>query len=144
MKIISGGQTGVDQIGLAVAKDLGIETGGCAPRGYRTETGPCMALKTIYGLMEHNSSEYNPRTEMNIMNSDITLLFGDVSSPGSIAAKNYCRSHFKRLVTNPTVEQIKTLIAEGYKVFNIAGNRNSRLPIETAVKVHEVLTEGFS
>ena len=33
-KIISGGQTGVDTIGLQVAKELGIETGGTAPKDF--------------------------------------------------------------------------------------------------------------
>lgn len=31
-KIISGGQTGVDQIALDIAKQLGIETGGTAAK----------------------------------------------------------------------------------------------------------------
>ena len=38
-KIISGGQTGVDTIGLQVAKELGIETGGKAPKGFLREEG---------------------------------------------------------------------------------------------------------
>ena len=38
-KVISGGQTGVDTIGLQVAKELGIETGGTAPKGFLRETG---------------------------------------------------------------------------------------------------------
>ncbi|SFF23216.1 YpsA SLOG family protein [Spirosoma endophyticum] len=31
-RIISGGQTGIDQLGLEVARSLGIPTGGLAPR----------------------------------------------------------------------------------------------------------------
>ena len=37
MKIISGGQTGVDRLALDVAKSLNIATGGTAPKGYLTE-----------------------------------------------------------------------------------------------------------
>jgi len=33
-KVISGGQTGVDRMGLEVAKELGIPTGGTAPPNY--------------------------------------------------------------------------------------------------------------
>jgi hypothetical protein len=39
-KIISGGQTGADQAGLAVAKRLGISTGGFMPKGLLTAAGP--------------------------------------------------------------------------------------------------------
>jgi hypothetical protein len=39
MKIISGGQTGVDRLALDVAKSLNIATGGTAPNGYLTENG---------------------------------------------------------------------------------------------------------
>ena len=39
-RVISGGQTGADQAGLAVAKRLGIPTGGCMPKGWLTEAGP--------------------------------------------------------------------------------------------------------
>ena len=46
-KIISGGQTGADQIGLEVALSLGIPTGGTAPKGFITETGPNYKLRDI-------------------------------------------------------------------------------------------------
>src|SRR5262249_6057013 len=38
-KVISGGQTGVDQVALRAAKACGIPTGGWAPKGWRTEDG---------------------------------------------------------------------------------------------------------
>ena len=39
-RIISGGRTGADQAGLAVAKRLNIAIGGCMPKGWLTEAGP--------------------------------------------------------------------------------------------------------
>ena len=49
-KIISGGQTGVDTIGLQVAKELGIETGGKAPKGFLREEGIDNEDIASYGL----------------------------------------------------------------------------------------------
>ena len=51
-QIISGGQTGADQGALRAALDLGISTGGVAPKGYKTETGPHQVLPYVYGLPE--------------------------------------------------------------------------------------------
>lgn len=36
LKVISGGQLGADQAGLAAAKAVGIRTGGFAPKNYKT------------------------------------------------------------------------------------------------------------
>lgn len=38
MKIISGGQTGIDQMALEQASKIGIMTGGTACKGWLTET----------------------------------------------------------------------------------------------------------
>ena len=46
-KIISGGQTGVDQAALRAAKACGIPTGGWAPKGWRTEDGPAPWLADL-------------------------------------------------------------------------------------------------
>ena len=48
-KIISGGQTGADQVALSVAVRLGLKTGGYAPLRYMTEDGPDPTLAR-YGL----------------------------------------------------------------------------------------------
>lgn len=50
-KIISGGQTGVDQAALRAARDLGITTSGTAPLGWITEDGPAPWLAD-FGLIE--------------------------------------------------------------------------------------------
>lgn len=83
MKVISGGQTGVDQAGLRAARACGIETGGWAPKGWLTEEGAAPWLAD-YGLVEHESSEYPPRTADNVFDAHGTLLFGDPWTKGSI------------------------------------------------------------
>ena len=37
LKIVSGGQTGADRGGLLAAMDLGLDWGGWAPKGWRSE-----------------------------------------------------------------------------------------------------------
>ncbi len=39
LKIVSGGQTGVDQGALEAALDLGLVWGGWVPKGWRAENG---------------------------------------------------------------------------------------------------------
>lgn len=73
-KIISGGQNGADQAGLFVAKfTFGLETGGTIPRGFRTLDGDKPILGKLYGLVEHPSLDYPPRTKENVLNSDATV-----------------------------------------------------------------------
>ena len=51
-KIISGGQTGVDTLGLQVAKTLGIATGGTTPKGFLRESNIDTENISSYGLVE--------------------------------------------------------------------------------------------
>jgi Circularly permutated YpsA SLOG family len=70
-KIISGGQTGVDQAALDVAISFGIDHGGWIPKGRRTEAGK---LPDKYMLKEMPTSSYPKRTEQNVIDSDGTLI----------------------------------------------------------------------
>lgn len=51
-KIISGGQTGIDRLGLEIGKELGLETGGTTTPGYYTENGPDTSLQE-FGVTEN-------------------------------------------------------------------------------------------
>ena len=83
-RVISGGQTGADQAGLYAAKSFGLETGGTAPRGYRTEVGPCEELRR-FGLVESTSAAYKPRTICNVADSDGTvILSANMASAGTV------------------------------------------------------------
>lgn len=94
MKVISGGQTGVDQLALEIAKSVGIETGGCAPHHYMTVDGPAPELGTKYGLEEMVSikplaSAYKFRTMRNVDDADGTLVVRLKSSPGTDMSLRY-------------------------------------------------------
>ena len=100
-RVISGGQTGADQAGLAVAKRLGIPTGGFVPKGFLTEAGPRPDLAAEYGLEETDTSAYPERTERNVRPADGTVVFGDARSRGSMLTARLCRRHGKPCRTIP-------------------------------------------
>ena len=71
MKIISGGQTGVDRAALDVAIHQGLPHGGWCPSGRRAEDG---SIDAIYTLQETASRDYPCRTKWNVRDSDATLI----------------------------------------------------------------------
>jgi hypothetical protein len=71
MKIVSGGQTGVDRAALDFAIRHGYEHGGWCPHGRRAEDG---VIPPIYRLRETESADYDERTEKNVVDSDATLI----------------------------------------------------------------------
>jgi len=70
-KIVSGGQTGVDRAVLDVALELGIPCGGWCPKRRRAEDG---SISEHYHLKETASTSSPVRTEMNVSDSDGTLI----------------------------------------------------------------------
>ena len=127
-KIISGGQRGADQGGLAAAKDLGLETGGWAPKGFITKNGPMVALAKL-GLVEHSSPKYSPRTYANVKDSDGTIrLAYDFNSAGERctlkAIQFYEKPYYDVNLSDPDfVFDVSDWITKnGIEVLNIAGN----------------------
>lgn len=123
-KVISGGQTGADRTGLECAQALGLETGGTVPKGWRTDEGPDPSL-AAFGCVEHESSEYPPRTIANVMASDVTVWFGKTNSAGYRLTAKACRMAGVLMVVNPT--NLRP-IANLYRVMNVAGNRRKKNP----------------
>lgn len=125
-KIISGGQTGADRGGLEAGKKLGIETGGTAPLGYRTDIGNDYSLRN-FGLIQHSSWNYRPRTIENVLNSDATVWFGNTDSPGAKLTLGTCKKYRKPVLINPeNPEKLKQwLTIYNIQVLNVAGNRES-------------------
>src|SRR5438094_67296 len=72
MKIISGGQTGVDRAALDFAVAHGIAHGGWCPRGRLAEDG---RIEERYQLMETPSDDPIQRTEWNVRDSQVTVVF---------------------------------------------------------------------
>lgn len=127
-KIISGGQTGIDQLGLDIAMAVGLETGGTAAKGWMTEIGPMETLLKSYGLVECDKPGYPARTWKNVMDSDMTVIFGDEKSIGSANTIRYCKVLGKPCLINPNAEQLRQAIVEHkVLVLNVAGNRASKL-----------------
>ena len=126
-KIISGGQTGADQGGLYAAEALGLEIGGTAPRCYRTESGPSIALlRDRFHLAEHQDYSYPPRTKCNVVDSNGTLLIGFMGSPGSRLTIKLCIENNKPYICNPTQVEFRAwALFNNIEVLNVAGNRES-------------------
>ncbi|GAB3991897.1 putative molybdenum carrier protein [Spirosoma daeguense] len=138
-QIVSGGQTGIDQLGLEIAHALGFKTGGVAPKVYLTENGPNSSLPTTYGLTEHESANYPPRTKSNVQQSDGTVVFGDVIG-GTTLTVHECRKADKPCVINPTADTLRDwLIEHQIEVLNVAGSRGSRLGFEQLHTYRQIL-----
>ena len=133
IRIISGGQTGVDRMALELAKEMGITTGGYAPKGYLTENGPDLSLKE-FGLEETETESYPYRTKKNLLLASGTILFGDINSRGSQLVIKYCTTRFHPFIINPTsgeiidyINNLKELNKDDNVILNIAGNRGSKI-----------------
>ncbi len=135
MKVISGGQCGVDRAGLEAAAKHHIQTGGTAPQGWRTWFGPAPELGSMFGLVEHWSPNYQYRTKQNIQDSDGTLILAtNFGSVGTALTINTCRLHGKPVYLidlnayDPAnVERVTSWLKEhSITTLNIAGNRDTR------------------
>src|SRR5947209_17102871 len=72
VKIISGGQTGVDRAALDVALKHGIDCGGWCPAGRLDENG---LIPAHYPLRELPHGGFAERTRENVRDSDGTVIF---------------------------------------------------------------------
>jgi hypothetical protein len=141
-RVVSGAQSGADQIALEVAAELGLPTGGWIGKGAITEDGPRPELIGRYGLAELATAEYPARTRMNVFGSDATLLVcHDSGSPGTKLVRRLARECDDRPLRVvdlnrdrnplPTVEWLRELAEVVYGqalTLNIAGNRASGAP----------------
>ncbi len=82
--IISGGQTGADLAALDWAITHSIPHGGWCPLGRKTSDGP---LDGKYQLRETPSDEQAERTEWNVRDSDVTVVFTLGAQPVGAAKK---------------------------------------------------------
>lgn len=128
-KVISGGQCGVDYGAILASRHHHITTGGSVPKGWRTHHGPMPELAE-FGLVEHSSSAYPPRTECNVIDADGTLIIAsDFNSPGVNLTRRLCIKHKKPFLEFEirdlrTAPIINFIIDNEIEILNVAGNRD--------------------
>jgi hypothetical protein len=104
MKIMSGGQTGVDRAALDVAIERGLPWGGWCPKGGWAEDfpDPPGLLNRYAGLRETPSSQPDERTEWNVRDSDAMLIIADRKglsvSKGTTRAQEWADHYGKPLL----------------------------------------------
>lgn len=130
--INSGGQTGVDRAALDFALSNGLTCKGWCPKGRVAEDG---VINARYTLCETNSVAPEVRTELNVMDSDATLIiYTDEMDPGTAVTKDFAFEYHKpvfiwKIGRNNNVVQFKRWIFKNnVKVLNVAGPKASNAP----------------
>src|SRR5262249_8404676 len=97
MKIISGGQTGIDRAALDVALSLGVECGGWCPAGRWAEDG---TIPERYPLTEIPGGTADDRTARNVCAADGTAImhFGLPLQGGTRITAECCAQMTKPLL----------------------------------------------
>jgi len=135
LKIISGGQTGVDRAALDVALRHGIQCGGWCPAGRIDELGK---IPDYYPVQELESGGFTERTLQNVNDSDGTV----VIYPGELRGGSEQTVRFSVELKRPhqlidasklSAEDSAQLIAEFVRenrigILNVAGPRESEWP----------------
>ena len=120
-KIISGGQTGVDQAALRAAMKLGLEFGGWCPPDGRSDEGLIPAQFCLRPTPEERSLRAlgvprSLRTEWNARDADATLVLtpmkeiDDCGTAWTLQAASWYNK--PSLVLNPSLEEQSTCLAD--------------------------------
>jgi hypothetical protein len=132
VKIISGGQTGVDRAALDVALKHGIDCGGWVPAGRLDEFG---RIPDRYPVRELGHGGFTERTLQNIKDSDATvIIYCDELRGGTEETVQFCieqkRPHLLIDAAKISPERAAELVAEFVRArkmstLNVAGPRPS-------------------
>jgi len=135
VKIVSGGQTGVDRAALDVALKHGIECGGWCPAGRLDEFG---RIPDQYPVRELQAGGFAERTLQNVKDSDGTvIIYPGKLSGGTEQTVRFCvelqRPYQLIDASKLSAEDAARLIADfvlknKIKILNVAGPRQSEWP----------------
>jgi hypothetical protein len=134
LKVVSGGQTGIDRGALDAALELDLECGGWCPEGRLAEDG---AIPEQYPLQELEGGDYRDRTRKNVLDSDGTAIiyFGELEG-GTESTLDDCVQLDRpyKLVNGSEFQpgQAAKMIADfvretGVYTLNVAGPRASKV-----------------
>jgi hypothetical protein len=135
VKIISGGQTGVDRAALDVALKHGIDCGGWCPAGRLDEFG---RIPYRYPVKELEEGSFVERTLQNVKDSEgtVVIYFGKLSG-GTEQTVRFCdeRQRSYRLIdaSKISTEHAAMLVVDFVRehkidILNVAGPRQSEWP----------------
>ncbi len=132
LKIVSGGQTGVDRGALAAALDGGAPCGGWCPENRIAEDG---VIPLHFPLQELRGGTYRGRTLKNVLDSDGTLIiFNRVLTGGSKLTVDFCEQRKKpyclidatEFSTQYSIKQLTNFLRDRkILTLNVAGPRAS-------------------
>jgi len=128
IKIVSGGQTGVDRAVLDAALDANIDCGGWCPKGRLASDG---IISDNYPLQALTNGGYRPRTLKNVLDSDATvIIYFDTPVTGTELTIEFCIKKNKPYLLIDAIEVSSSRAAERvqefvekarYEVINFAG-----------------------
>jgi hypothetical protein len=135
VKIISGGQTGVDRAALDVALKNGIDCGGWCPAGRLDEFGK---IPDRYPVRELEHGGFTERTLQNVKDADGTvIIYSGELSGGTEQTVGFCveQQRPRQLIDASMISILEAvrLIADFVRkdkidILNVAGPRQSEWP----------------
>lgn len=102
-RIISGGQTGVDRAALDFALQVGMVCGGWVPKGRMAENG--VIPNTYPNLRETETDDPKERTELNVRDSDATLVITRGTPAGGSALTVAVANRLKKPVLHVDLDR---------------------------------------
>jgi len=157
VKICSGGQTGVDIYALRLAYNNKFKTGGYVTHNYMTEFGPNVNELVKYCTtpidnIGNLSKQYIERNKLNIIHSDLCIVFSLFNSVGTDLSKKIINQFNKdyiiidnlnnvniNLIIENIIKKVKEIKTK--YVINFIGHRESKLNDEQIEQIISIIQE---